>query len=199
MLVRIAQIPNLVDTKWVHVNFRYSTKISLLKTISDRLVHKCQCQFTACTVARLACVTLKVVIFFVYFLIPFIRVLYPFLSSFFPRRFAVPFPSIQPARKSTTMKFSLAAASAVLLTTFASLARADEYADAIKEWCQGAYPLLLIRFDLNRKLTFFSLSFADQVSMSPIPPATLSLLLVSRPKWQSVSLLILTRNLVNDL
>lgn len=96
--------------------------------------------------------------FLVYFLIPFIRVLYPFLSSFFPRRFAVPFPSIQPARKSTTMKFSLAAASAVLLTTFASLARADEYADAIKEWCQGAYPLLLIRFDLNRKLTFFFLS-----------------------------------------
>lgn len=91
MLVRIAQIPNLVDTKWVHVNFRYSTKISLLKTISDRLVHKCQCQFTACTVARLACVTLKVVIFLSIFssrsfesFIPFFRLSFlvgsPFLS-----------------------------------------------------------------------------------------------------------------------
>ncbi|ORY90977.1 hypothetical protein BCR43DRAFT_498287 [Syncephalastrum racemosum] len=35
------------------------------------------------------------------------------------------------------MKFSLAATSAIVLTAFASLARADEYADAMKEWCQG--------------------------------------------------------------
>ncbi|KAG0169358.1 hypothetical protein DFQ28_003671 [Apophysomyces sp. BC1034] len=35
------------------------------------------------------------------------------------------------------MKFSLAATSALLLTAFASLAKADEYADAMKEWCQG--------------------------------------------------------------
>ncbi|KAI7876703.1 hypothetical protein K492DRAFT_151405 [Lichtheimia hyalospora FSU 10163] len=35
------------------------------------------------------------------------------------------------------MKFSLAATSALLLTTFATLARADEYAEAIAEWCDG--------------------------------------------------------------
>ncbi|KAI8376320.1 uncharacterized protein BYT42DRAFT_574208 [Radiomyces spectabilis] len=35
------------------------------------------------------------------------------------------------------MKFSLAATSALLLTAFATLAKADEYADAMKEWCDG--------------------------------------------------------------
>ncbi|KAF7728032.1 hypothetical protein EC973_006797 [Apophysomyces ossiformis] len=35
------------------------------------------------------------------------------------------------------MKFSLAATSALLLTAFASLAKADEYADAMKQWCSG--------------------------------------------------------------
>lgn len=37
------------------------------------------------------------------------------------------------------MKFSLAATSALLLTTLATLARADEYADAMEEWCHGVF------------------------------------------------------------
>ncbi|KAI9317272.1 hypothetical protein BX666DRAFT_1858076 [Dichotomocladium elegans] len=35
------------------------------------------------------------------------------------------------------MKFSFAATTALLLTTFAALGSADEYADAIKAWCKG--------------------------------------------------------------
>ncbi|KAI7863921.1 hypothetical protein BDF14DRAFT_1998141 [Spinellus fusiger] len=37
----------------------------------------------------------------------------------------------------TTMRFSIAAVSAIVLASCATLTQADQYADAIKEWCKG--------------------------------------------------------------